>query len=77
MKIKTENEIGDSLFRHRWRTGQISEAADISAISNTEYNLMMEGQRERPIPEWKAGYRERWEAFKEERIERKKVGKAG
>jgi len=75
MKLKTENEIGDSLFRHQWRTGQISGAADISAISNSHYNLMMEVQRERPIPEWKAGYRKRWRAFKEEGIERKKVRK--
>ena len=67
MKLKTENEIGDPLFRHQWRTGLIAGTADISAISNTRYNLMMEGQRERPIPEWKAGYRERWGAFKEER----------
>ena len=75
MKIKTENEIGDLLFRHQWRTGQISGAADISAISNSHYNLMMEVQRERPIPEWKAGYRKRWRAFKGEGIERKKVRK--
>ena len=34
MNLKTENEIGDPLFRHQWRTGQITEAADISAISN-------------------------------------------
>ena len=77
MKLKMENEIGDSLFRHQWRTGLIAGTADISAISNTQYNLMMERQKERPIPEWEAGYRKRWRAFKEEGIERKKVRKAG
>ena len=66
-RIKTQNEVPDPLFRHQWRTGLISGAADISAKSNDRYNLMMEGQKERPIPEWKAGYRERWIAFKEER----------
>ena len=77
MKLKTKNEIGDPLFRHQWRTGLIAGTVDISAISNIQYNLMMERQKERPIPKWKAGYRKRWRAFKEEGIERKKVGKAG
>jgi len=65
MKLKTENEIGDPLFRHQWRTGQITEAADISAISNNRYNLMVEGQRERSIPVRTEGYANRWKLFKE------------
>ena len=65
IKFKTENEIGTSLFRHQWRTGLIDAAADVSAISNTRYNLMMEGQREKPIPVRTEGYANRWKLFKE------------
>ena len=65
IKFKTENEIGTSLFRHQGRTGLIDAAADVSAISNTRYNLMMEGQREKPIPVRTEGYANRWKLFKE------------
>jgi hypothetical protein len=65
IKFKTENEIGTSLFRHQGRTGLIDAAADVSAISNTRYNLIMEGQREKPIPVRTEGYANRWKLFKE------------
>jgi hypothetical protein len=65
MQFKSKNEIGNSLFRHQWRTGLIDEAAGVSAISNTIYNLMMDGQRERPLPVRTDGYRKRWKMFNE------------
>jgi len=65
MQFKSKNEIGNSLFRHQWRTGLIDEAAGVSAISNTIYNLMMDGPRDRPLPVRTDGYRKRWKMFNE------------